>query len=225
MRLNKVKYLEYLNDRMDSSFFNSKYISLVNSIKSLPHKPLYKLVEFSSETWNQDDYFEDSFPYIEISAIDIQDGTITEINTVEKANAPSRAKKIVRNNDIIISTTRPNRGAISHVKNINDIVIASTGFTVIRETKKEILKEYLYIILRQHSSLIQMEQRSSGGNYPAITEEELKKILIPLPPIEIQQEIVDIYNRAIEEKQAKEKEAREIMRKTKIEIERMIIGG
>jgi len=207
----EAQLYDILNERSDASFFNRRFISLINKIKSIPHKPLYKLVNFSSESWNQKDYFEEYFPYIEISAIDIHDGTITTVSNVEKANAPSRAKKIARNNDIIISTTRPNRGAISFMRDINNIVIASTGFAVIRENSDEILREYLYIILRQKSSLLQMEQRSSGGNYPAITENELKKILIPLPTREIQQKIVDLYQQAVEKKQAKEQKAETLL--------------
>jgi hypothetical protein len=49
---------------------------LIEQIKSIPHKPLYKLAKFSPDTWNQKDYFEEYFPYIEIGAIDVQDGTI-----------------------------------------------------------------------------------------------------------------------------------------------------
>jgi restriction endonuclease S subunit len=56
-----------------------------------------------------------------------------------------------------------------------------------------------------------MEQRSSGGYYPAIAEDELKKILIPLPSKEIQQQIIDIYNQAVEEKQTKEQETKELL--------------
>jgi restriction endonuclease S subunit len=203
----EARFYDILNERTDAPFFNDKYISLINNIKTIGHRPLHKLADFSSENWNQKNYFGDYFPYIEISAIDTVDGAITEITNVEKINAPSRAKKIVRNNDIIVSTTRPNRGAIGLVREIDDIVIASTGFAIIRKISEDILLEYLYIMLRQKSSLLQMEQRSSGGNYPAITENELKKILIPLPPMETQQQIVDFYQCAVEEKQAKEQNA------------------
>jgi type I restriction enzyme S subunit len=208
---NSVHFFDYINDRIDSPFFNNRFISLISRIKSISYEPLHKIVNFSSETWNQKDFFDEYFPYIEISAIDIRTGFITEIDNVSKANAPSRARKIIRNKDIVISMTRPNRGAISLINNMNNIFIASTGFAVIREINDEVLREYLYIVLRLNFSLIQMEQRSSGGNYPAITEDELKKILIPLPPKEIQQQIVDLYNHAVEEKQAKEQEAKELL--------------
>lgn len=220
----EVNVLDLIGGRLDAPFLNDRFISLTNSIKSIPHKPLYRLAIFTSESWNQNDYFMDTFPYIEINAINIQYGSISEISNVEINNAPSRAKKIVRNNDIIISTTRPNRGAISLVQITNDVTIASTGFTVIRNIHDDILREYLFIILRHRISLLQMEQRSSGGNYPAITENELKKILIPLPPIKKQKEIFIHFQSITEKAKLMQKEAREGLEKTKHEIEERVEG-
>ena len=41
-----------------------------------------------------------------------------------------------------------------------------------------------------------MLQRSSGGSYPAMTEDELAQILIPLPSLEIQNRVVtEVLNR------------------------------
>ena len=52
---------------------------------------------------------------------------------------------IVKNNDILVSTTRPNRGAISFVKlQENEIQIASTGFAILRNIKAQIIsKDFL----------------------------------------------------------------------------------
>ena len=68
-----------------------------------------------------------------------------------------------------------------------DGFIASTGFAILRNLKIDsISREYLYYFLRTKASLNQMLQRSSGGNYPAITGEQLKEILIPIPTLDIQ---------------------------------------
>ena len=207
---NKIKIREILGGRLDPQFFSPMLMDIVDLIKSSNHKQLSKLARFSDETWNQKDHFKDKFPYIEIGAIDTLSGSIIDISQISKKDAPSRAKKIIRNNDIIVSTTRPSRGAISLVKTEN-IYIASTGFSVIRNISDEILREYLFIVLRQEYCLSQMFQRSSGGNYPAITEDELKKISIPLPSKEIQQKVVDIYTKAIQEKQEKEQKAKSLL--------------
>ena len=101
---------------------------------------------------------------------------------------------IVRENDIIVSTTRPSRGAISLIKKEQDFSIASTGFSVIRSLiNSEISREYLFAILRQQITLKQLEQRSSGGNYPAITQEELSNVIIPFPNTLKQNKIVTIF--------------------------------
>lgn len=207
---NKINISQTFGGRLDPQFYNPKYISLVKKIERNGSKPLYRLAKFSAETWNQKDFFDDFFPYIEISAIDTNSGDITEISNVEKKCAPSRAKKIARKNDILISTTRPNRGAISLVAS-DDLYIASTGFAVVRDLSDYLLRDYLFIALRKSFCLEQMAQRSSGGNYPAITEDELKKITIPTPSKEVQQRIVDIYSKASEQKRAKEQEAQTLL--------------
>ena len=87
--------------------------------------------------------------------INILTGEITNINNVPINEAPSRAKMIVQNDDILISTTRPQRGAISFIRTKN-ILIASTGFCILRKLKNEnINREYLFYYLTDltHSSI------------------------------------------------------------------------
>ena len=117
-------------------------------------------------------------------------------NETPISEAPSRARMLVREGDIIVSLTRPHHGSIAYIDAEFDNCIASTGFAVIHEYKKHApLPHFLLAILRSSLSLQQMLQRSSGGNYPAITEEELKRILIPIPDEKSQRLIVDELNK------------------------------
>lgn len=106
-----VHISEMIGNRFDPMFYNPLYTNIIRTIKNVHYKTLGEIAVFSSESWNQKSYFNYIFPYIEISAIDILTGEVKEIDQVPIHNAPSRAKKIVRKDDIIISTTRPNRGA------------------------------------------------------------------------------------------------------------------
>lgn len=201
-----------LEARLDSNFYKTEYISLISKIKKLPNNKLGYFVEFSDETWDQKNIFNKIFPYIEIGEIDISSGEIKNISNIEIQDAPSRAKMIVRGGDILISTTRPNRGAIVKIDEVEHLFIASTGFSIIRKiTKNNINNKFLFHILRQSLSLKQMEQRSSGGNYPAITQEELKNILIPNPLLEIQDKIVAKMDDAYAAKKQKELEAQRLL--------------
>lgn len=215
---------EISGGRFDPQFYLKEYKDLCDKIKTQKHKRLGDIVKFSSETWNQKDFFADTFPYIEISEIDTLSGEIQNISIIEKEKAPSRAKMIVRKNDIIVSTTRPNRGAVSLIKDKQDFSIASTGFSVIREIKdNEVNREFLFTILKQQLSLKQFEQRSSGGNYPAITQEELSNVFIPIPPIEKQKEIADHITTIRNQAHQLTDKTNEAMKKASEEIEKILL--
>ena len=201
-----------IEGRLDPLFYTRQFSVLTNKIKKCGlYKQLHEIAHFSSETWNQKDYYEEKFPYIEIGAINITDGLIEKVTKIPVDKAPSRAKVLVRTNDIIISTTRPSRGAIVKITGKENLYIASTGFSVIRDVDASVNRDYLYNVLRLNLSLKQMQQRSTGGNYPAITQEELGKILIPLPLIDIQIDFVSQLKVAYLENHKKDIEAQQLL--------------
>lgn len=211
---NKIFLLQKseVEKRLDPQFYGQDFKDNIAKIKKVKHKRLGEVVKFSTETWNQKDFFNLTFPYIEISEIDTLSGEIQNISQTEIENAPSRAKMVVRENDIIISTTRPNRGAISFIRKQDDFSIASTGFSVIRNiTNPEINREYLFAVIRQQIILKQFEQRSSGGNYPAITQEELNNVVIPIPEINKQEKIILIFKICFEQKKQNELQAEKLL--------------
>lgn len=75
--------------------------------------------------------------------------------------------------------------------------IASTGFAIVRKIKIGSLnRKYLFYALGFPSTLKQFEQRSTGGTYPIITKDELRKVLIPFPSKETQIQIVALMDYA-----------------------------
>lgn len=215
-----------LGKRLDPNFYKNFYQGIIESVQRSPNQKLSKLINFSSETWDQKSGFDSSFPYVEISEIDIPTGVVRNILDVPIQNAPSRAKMVVRNGDILVSLTRPNRGAITLYT--DKLSIASTGFAVLRnslqENERKSISEYLWYILRSKICLLQMEQRSTGGNYPAITQDELGNILIPLPSIQEQKQIVAHIRQLRVEAKKLEEEANLVLENAKEEIEKMILG-
>ena len=218
----KQKVSAIIGDRFDVPYHKGMQ-SILAEIKRIPHKALGEIAEFSSEGWDQKSFFNDTFPYIEISTVNITTGKIEAIDSIPVQDAPSRAKKIVRKDDILISTTRPNRGAIC-IYDRNEISIASTGFSVVRDTDECVLKEYLYLVLRSPLSLEQMAIRSSGGNYPSIIESELKRIIVPIPPIEVQRKIIETVSRMRQKAEQLKKESDALYDEAKEKVEKMLIG-
>lgn len=214
------------SSRMDPEFHNPFYTHRIAEIKKLKHDTLGNIIDFSTESWNQKSFFETFFPYIEISGVKLKENTY-ETTDVPIKEAPSRAKMIVRNGDIIVSTTRPHRGAITTIVcPDNQIQIASTGFCVLRNLKRnDVLKEYLQWILLDDYVLLQMLQRSSGGNYPAISADELKKVLIPIPDVNIQKRIYQEAEKRKLKAYALRQKAEQEWQSAKTQFEKELLGS
>lgn len=128
------------------------------------------------------------FQYVDIASVDVTTGIICNPQELRGDEAPSRARKIIRAFDVIISTCRPTRGAIAVIPECLHNHIASTAFSIIR-AKDGVNPFYLHYALRLPSTLEQFRKWSTGSSYPAILDEDVKKTKIPLPSPEVQDQI------------------------------------
>lgn len=172
-------------------------------IRSFPQKILKPVitcadtVKLKKDPTKQPEQF---FQYIDISSIDVDTGIIVRPQELTGEEAPSRARKLVRAYDIIISTCRPTRGAIAVVPEELHGQICSTGFSVIR-VKEEVNPFYVHFALRLPSTLEQVRKWSTGSSYPAILDDDVMKTLIPLPDVDIQDQIAKDIRTAFYERQ------------------------
>ena len=185
---------------------------MLQTLEEIDSKPLGSLIKYSEEAWDRaDGRFHYVFPYIEISAVGLGSNEYSLTETLV-SEAPSRARQVVRAGDILISLTRPHRGAVARVRAEDDGVIASTGFAVVREVDSEqVNREYLQLCLTASFGSDQMLMRSSGGNYPAITKDELSHILIPCVSLEEQRHLVTTMDAARVERKVKLAEAEALL--------------
>ncbi len=129
-----------------------------------------------------------AFQYIDIAAVDVAIGVITNPQDVEGSEAPSRARKVVRAFDVIVSTCRPTRGAIAVIPVKLHNQIGSTAFSIVR-AHDDVNPFYLHYALRLPSTVEQFRKWSTGSSYPAILDSDVKKTLIPIPNQETQDAI------------------------------------
>ncbi|MBD3377260.1 hypothetical protein GF406_19690 [candidate division KSB1 bacterium] len=130
--------------------------------------------------------------YVDISGVDPTKGIVhKEVYIFE--NAPSRARRIVRDGDTIVSTVRTYLRAISPIKEPEENLIVSTGFAVIRP--RTIDKNFLSVTIRAPYFIEEVVSRSVGVSYPAINALEIGSINIPLPPLPEQQAIAAFLDR------------------------------
>ena len=187
-------------------------------------EPLGNIATFSNEIWKPEKHDAPTFRYIEISSVDRDTGEAQAVAT-PVVEAPSRARMAVHTGDIIVSLTRPHHGSIAQITSALDGCVASTGFSVIRNVdQSRVMNDYLWCILRRKMCLSQMLQRASGGNYPAITEPELAKVLIPVPTMAIQKIIAAEASRRRDEARGLRAEADSAWQAAKRWFEEQLLG-
>lgn len=131
--------------------------------------------------------------YIDIGNVDSQ-GRIHDIVNYRFEDAPSRARRMVRDGDIIISTVRTYLQAIAPVENPPSNLIVSTGFAVVRPSNL-LDHRFCKYALRENKFLWEVESRSTGVSYPAINASDLGDIKVRLPEISTQRLIANYLDR------------------------------
>ena len=133
------------------------------------------------------------YSYIDLTSVDISLRRITDTTSISANNAPSRAQQIVQAGDVIFATTRPTQMRVCVIPQEYDGQVCSTGFCVLRPSQS-ITTNYLMHALGTADFCKYLEDNQTMGNYPAISNKKLLKYRIPVPPIEVQQEIVNVLD-------------------------------
>ena len=154
----------------------------------------WKWVRLSQITYNHGQKTPNNrFSYIDIGSIDnINHCLNRNENIIEPGNAPSRARKIVCEGDIVYSTVRPYLHNIAIIdKKFSEEPIASTGFAIF-SCSSGVVNKYLFrcLLSSYFDCYANMDGNAKGVMYPAISDDKLSKGLIPLPPLEEQNRIV-----------------------------------
>ena len=155
-------------------------------------KPLKDLI-FKTETVNPMSNPESYFEYIDVSSVSNDLFKVVQTQSLIGRDAPSRARKLVKENDIIFATVRPTLKRIAIIPSELNNQICSTGYCVLRP-KAELHYKYLFYFLLGDDFLEKMEQLQKGASYPAVTDGEVKAQYIPLPPFSEQKRIVELLD-------------------------------
>ena len=126
--------------------------------------------------------------YVDIGNVD-SEGAIHQIANYRFADAPSRARRKVRDGDVIVSTVRTYLQAIAPIVEPPGNLIVSTGFAVVRPNKGILDAGFCKFALREPKFLWEVQARSVGVTYPAINSSELQNIQIAMPAITKQKQI------------------------------------
>lgn len=210
MIIQKVEISRLVGMRYDVSFYQERfdYFSQIY--------PTYELgdilyinppVTFSNLTDN------DIISYIPMEVIDERYGIVSSTKNITVSNTKGYTK--FKEGDLLWAKITPcmQNGKSAIAQNLlKGVGCGSTEFFVLRPKSNNVLIKYIHFILRDYR-VLKSAQNSFGGSagQQRVSSSYLKTIRIPLPPIEIQQKIVDIYTTANKARLQKDKEAKELL--------------
>lgn len=129
------------------------------------------------------------FFYIDISSVDRISKKIISPQRIIGKDAPSRARKLIKTGDVIVSMTRPNLNAVALVGSEYDGQIASTGFEILRSNGVD--PRWIGYLVRTNEFIDAMTSLVQGALYPAIRGKDVRAHQIPVAPLAEQRRIAD----------------------------------
>ncbi|WP_185150544.1 restriction endonuclease subunit S [Phocaeicola dorei] len=166
-------------------------MAIDNKDKKVLNVPHLRFPEFSGE-WEmvslqdiatinpKSDPLQNTFIYIDLEAV--EKGELRKIQEIMREEAPSRAQRVIDNNDILFQCVRPyqKNNYIHRILNTsNQQWVASTGYAQIRTTE---LPNYIYHLLNTDEFNRKVMVRCTGSSYPAINSEDLATIHLYYTP-------------------------------------------
>ncbi|MBI5222251.1 MAG: restriction endonuclease subunit S [Candidatus Magasanikbacteria bacterium] len=109
------------------------------------------------------------------------------------SDAPSRARRLVKDGDTILSTVRPNRRSFLYLREPEENRVVSTGFAVLRAGDK-IDSRFLYYLVSNQPFTDYLTLHAKGAAYPAVDEEIIAGANIVIPEIKTQKQIADVLS-------------------------------
>lgn len=152
---------------------------------------VFDLCEINPENVSRN-YPHDFIRYFDITSVG--SGVVSINDEIPLSEAPSRAKRVVRNNDTIIATVRPGNKSFYYFKTAFENSVASTGFAVLRPKENITDPRFLYYLISEPGFTAYLVAYEQGANYPAVNPDIIGGKPIEFPPLPAQGKIASILS-------------------------------
>lgn len=115
--------------------------------------------------------------YVDISSVST--GSIDKQEPMLFADAPGRARRIVRDGDVIWACVRPNRKSYSLVLNPEPNLLVSTGFAVLSPVAAP--WSFVYQLIITDDFVSYLVNNAKGAAYPAVGADEFNRAIVLKP--------------------------------------------
>ena len=187
---NKKCFVKMLSDtqeagRIDAEYFQPKYEDVIDKIKKYKNGFLF----FEDKDINDKNFNpkkDIKYKYIELANIS-GNSSIDGVENIIGCDLPTRARRIVKADDLIVSSIEGSLNSIALISKKLDGALCSTGFFIVNSNK--INSEALLAFLKSNLGQMQLKRGCKGTILTAISKDELKNLIVPLLPQSIQSQI------------------------------------
>jgi len=172
--------------RLDAEYYQPEYLGIIKNLDKLNAILISEVAKNPKRKFNPKTG--EVFQYIEISEIDLTTGEYNKSEILGE-NTPDRAQWVVRQNDVIVSTVRPIRNAVSLINEDAKNIVCSSGFAVLEAEKVE--PEYLFVYLKTQPIVNLLDRKTTATMYPAVTTDDILNTKIYLGNENFRREIKD----------------------------------
>lgn len=203
--------------RLDAEFYQEKYEGYLKKIQAYPYgcEPIRTACKLKDANYTPKD--NQTYRYIELSNIGNL-GEITGASLDLGCNLPSRARRKVSKNDVIISSIEGSLASCAIVSEQYHQALCSTGFYVV--SSKKINSETLLMLFKSEPIQQLLKQGCSGTILTAINKDEFLNIPLPLVDANIQTQIADLIRQSDRLRQ----ESQALLEEAKRKVEQAIEG-
>ena len=158
-----------------------------------PRVPLKHASRINPEVLSEDTPSGTEIEYVDIAAL--EGGAAADLTPKELtfAAAPSRARRVLRSGDTIISTVRTYLRAVANFPFVDSNLIASTGFAVLRPNGT-LHPRFAYWAVLSEGFIQSVVAHSEGVSYPAISPTSLGQLPLTVPPLQLQERIANFLD-------------------------------
>ena len=181
--------------RLDAEYYQVKYEDYLEFIQSYSNgvEPLNEICKVKDKNFNPSEKKE--YKYIELANIG-KSGEILGCTIDYGSELPTRARRKVNKNDVIISSIEGSLESCALVTKEYDNALCSTGFYVVKSEKLN--PETLLVLFKSEPIQALLKKGCSGTILTAISKTELERIPIPLIDTETQNKIKEQINKSFE---------------------------
>ncbi len=214
-----------LDNRLDPYYHKKEFTEIINKIKKGEFKTkeigeLSELVKNGSTPKASLKCFTENDGILFIRNTDLKENVIrySSAKKIKKAFEKNLKGLLLKKGDVLISMA--GTIGVSAIYNIDDLATINQNITLIR-FNKEINPHYATIWLNTYYFKKLIDRVATIATIKYVNNEVIKKLPIPVPPLAVQNKIVELMQSAYDKKTDKEQRAKNILNS----IDDYILGG